>query len=169
MHEIIKVFRYSPLKSGILGDMQKKDGSKPLKCIIAVSTRWNSLVMSGKRFLHMLPATVKALKHKDIRSSILWDDNDTEIMKEITDTLEPARVATENLSNASINLLVGEGILKFLVDEIDRQKEQQASGALVENFRNALNTRLEQRRNKLLHVLEQPRFLEKQSSLGIVF
>ena len=68
-----------------------------------------------------LRAIIKALRHKDIKSSLAWDDQDTAISKTITKVLEPARVATEGLSNASINLLVSEGILKFLVTEMDEK------------------------------------------------
>ena len=90
-----------------------KDGAKVLKVLI-FETRWNSIVASGKRFLEILPSLLKALKHKDIRFSITWSEGDTEILKELFDVLEPARVARENLSNSSINILIGEGVLKFL-------------------------------------------------------
>jgi hypothetical protein len=81
MREIIKVFRYSPLKAGILESIQKKDGLQPVKVLNDIVTRWNSLVISGKRFLEILPSINQALKHKDIRSSILWNDHDTEVLK----------------------------------------------------------------------------------------
>lgn len=81
MREIVKIFRYSPLKSGVLESIQRTEGKKPLKLINDVVTRWNSLVIAGKRFLEMVPSTTQALKHKDIRSSILWSDHDTETLE----------------------------------------------------------------------------------------
>jgi hypothetical protein len=107
MREIIKVFRYLPLKAGVLEKIQKDDGKKPLSVLHDVATRWNSLVISGKRFLEILPSIKQALKHRDIRSSISWNDHDTEILEEIVSVLEPARAATEEFS--SINLLVSKG------------------------------------------------------------
>jgi hypothetical protein len=65
MNEIIKLFHYSPLKLGILESIQKQEGLKTLKFVIAVSTRWNSLVMSGKRFLEIQTSTLNAMKHKE--------------------------------------------------------------------------------------------------------
>ena len=56
------------------------------------------------------------------------------LLKTITEVLEPARIATEGLSNASLNLLVGEGILKFLVTEMDRLNLEFGSGSLSEKF-----------------------------------
>lgn len=81
MREIVKIFRYSPLKAGILDEIQKSEGKTPLKPINDVVTRWNSLVTSGKRFLEILPSLIKSLKHKDIRSPIIWHDEDTQILQ----------------------------------------------------------------------------------------
>ena len=87
MNDIIKIFRYSPLKIGILEKIQRKAGLNPLKFIIAVKIRWNSSVLSGKRFLELLPYTAEALKHRDIRSDILWNELDTETLKNICSVL----------------------------------------------------------------------------------
>lgn len=81
MRDIIKIFRYSPLKAGILEEIQKKNGKKPLKLIVDCTTRWNSLVISGNRFLEILPYVDQAMKHKEIRSNILWNDHNTEILQ----------------------------------------------------------------------------------------
>ena len=45
MNEIIKIFRYSPLKKGILEYFQRKEGLKPLKFVVAVCTKGNSIVI----------------------------------------------------------------------------------------------------------------------------
>lgn len=81
MREIIKIFQYSPLRAGILETVQRNEGKKPLKLINDVVTRWNSLVISGKRFLDLRSSIVQALKHRDIRSSILWNDEDTRALQ----------------------------------------------------------------------------------------
>jgi hypothetical protein len=73
MHRIIKKFQQFPLKNGILKDFQRKAGIvTPLNHITDVKTRWNSLVNACKRFLKLLPHTLAALKHRDIRSDITW-------------------------------------------------------------------------------------------------
>lgn len=80
MRDIIKMFRRSPLKSGILEGIQQRGGVKPLKLLNDVPTRWNSLVIAGRRFLQILPHVVQALKHRDIKSKIVWNDFDTEVL-----------------------------------------------------------------------------------------
>lgn len=81
MREIIKVFRYSPLKSNILQTIQRNAGTRPLKLLTDVKTRWNSLVISAKRFLKILPSVTQALKHKNVRSNFQWDDEDTAVIE----------------------------------------------------------------------------------------
>lgn len=98
MQHIIKMFSYSPLKAVVLEKIQKDDAKKPLIVLHDVVTRWNSLVISGRRFLEILPSTNQALKHRDIQSSILWNDHDTEVLQKIVSVLEPARVVTAGLS-----------------------------------------------------------------------
>lgn len=57
-HEFVKIFRYSPLKAGILVAIQKNEGKTPPKPINDVVTLWNSLLTSGKHFLEIiLPLT----------------------------------------------------------------------------------------------------------------
>lgn len=149
MRDIIKIFRYSPKKAGIHEVIQKRDTGKTWKFVVAVATRWNSLVSSGKRFLQILPSTLKALPHKEIKSKIVWNDRDTEVLTEIVDILEPARVATVDLSKSNINLIVGEAILMFLFKEVASLKEQHATSSLIHTFSDALEDRIDERRHKL--------------------
>lgn len=81
MREIIKIFRYSPMKTSILQTIQRLDGKKPLKLHTDVKTRWNSLVISVKRFLVMLPSITQALKHKEIKSKLQWNPEDTKVLQ----------------------------------------------------------------------------------------
>ena len=108
-----------------------------------MSTRWTSLVQSAQRFFNILPSFLKALNHKELKSNILWNNNDTEVLSEIVDVLEPARVATIYLSNSSINLLTGEGILKFLIKEVNGIKNREGSKELVKKFSDAIEKRLQ--------------------------
>lgn len=152
MRKIIKSFRLSALKTGFLEETMRKDGLKPLKLTLDVPTRWNSLVVSGKRFLNVLPSTLKVLKtkSKSFKEKFLWADHNTEVLKEITEVLEPARVATEKLSDAKINILVGEGCLQFVIEEIQQYIKAHPESYLAKNFLDALNARLKVRRNKVI-------------------
>lgn len=74
------------------------------------------------------------------------------MFQEITDVLEPARVATEELSVSSINLLVGEGVLKFLLSK-SREAQTRHNSYLNENFITALEKRFEDRRDAVVNTL----------------
>jgi hypothetical protein len=67
--------------------------------------------------------------------------------------LEPARAATEELLNSSINLLVGEGILEFLVTESAAARSSHCSSFLARNFVEALKIRINSRRDAVLSTL----------------
>jgi len=79
--------------------------------------------------------------------------------------LEPAKIATEYLSSRSINLLSGEGAIKFLIDGI-----KEKSSCLAKSFKEALIDRIENRRDptliSLILYLSNHDALNKQSSLG---
>ena len=68
-------------------------------------------------------------------------------LSEVCDVLKPARVVTVNLSKSHINLLKGEGILKFLFNEIDEQKKIH-TGALSSKFADLFRLRFRDRRDK---------------------
>lgn len=70
--------------------------------------------------------------------------------QEIVEVLEPAKVATENLSVCSLNLLQAEGVLKFLIDEVSM-----GTSDLATEFCEALIKRLTDRRHVSLMTLIQ--------------
>lgn len=67
--------------------------------------------------------------------------------------LDPAKVATEGLSASSINLLIGEGILKFLLLETKSAKDQHQNSFLAKNFFDSLEKRFQNRRDAVLNTL----------------
>ena len=119
---------------------------KPLKFAISVTTHWNSLVICGSHFRRLLPGTIKAFKHKNIKSNVLWSENDTLVLNETVKILELARIATESLSRSTMNTLKGERIMKFLLNEIKRLKLENKISTLVKSFSDAIEKRVENRR-----------------------
>lgn len=88
MKTIINAFRKSPVrngllqveikklaKDGILGEELKKKQPK-LQLKSFTKTRWNSLVISGKQFLLLLPAVQVTISELD--SKLVWEDDNTE-------------------------------------------------------------------------------------------
>jgi hypothetical protein len=69
-------------------------------------------------------------------------------LKNLVDTLHPVRIATEQLSRQNINILTSEGILKFVFDELN-----EAQNELAQKLRDALLTKISDRRNDKLSTL----------------
>lgn len=67
--------------------------------------------------------------------------------------LDPAKVATEGLSGSNINLLIGEGILKFLLNECHEAKDRHRSSYLAEEVLKSFEKRFEERRNPIINTL----------------
>lgn len=81
MRAIINAFRKSPVKNSLLQDVLAKQNRKKLELTMFTKTRWNSLVISGRRFLELLPAVLATLSELD--SLLRWDDDNTELLKVI--------------------------------------------------------------------------------------
>lgn len=79
MKATINCFRKSPLKNNHLHAEIDKQNIKPLELILFTKTRWNSLVISGRRFLDLLPAVTIVLK--DLDSNLSWTEENTDLLK----------------------------------------------------------------------------------------
>lgn len=161
MRAIIKFFRKSPVKNSYLQAELERQSRKQLELIMFTKTRWNSLVMSGKRFLELLPAVLVTIS--ELGNSLSWDDANTTILtvsffsniqsiieltvfieklQNLIEVLEPALIATEALSKDSINILEGE----FIIESLANQTEK-LNSPVGENFSKILIAKLNQRRN----------------------
>lgn len=75
MKSIINGFRKSPVRNGLLQAELKKQNLPMLQLTSFTKTRWNSLVISGKRFLLLLPAVRVTLL--ELGSKLVWEDVNT--------------------------------------------------------------------------------------------
>lgn len=79
MKAIINCFRKSPLKNNLLQAELEKQNRKKLELILFTRTRWNSLVISGQRFLELLPAVSAVLM--ELGNSLPWETQNTDLLK----------------------------------------------------------------------------------------
>lgn len=79
MRAIVKFFKNSPVRNSILQESLKTIEKKPLQLLLDTKTRWNSLVISGKRFMELLPAVLDALQQ--LGSELRWDERNTKQLK----------------------------------------------------------------------------------------
>lgn len=80
MRAIINAFRKSPVKNGLLQAELKEQNMADLQLISFTKTRWNSLVISAKRFLQLLPA-VRVVLTELSTIKLVWDDENTELLE----------------------------------------------------------------------------------------
>lgn len=140
---------------------------KPVKLILDVRNRWNSLALSGKCFLENLPHVLSALKHKNIKSNLDWYYEDTKNLQDLVSVLEPAVLAVESLSRASINLTISEGIRKFLLSELQKYPNSWLATKFLESLQSRLNDRRDPKLASLVLYLENPNIFVEDHALEL--
>lgn len=157
MRAIVIFFRKSPVKNNCLQGELTKQNRKQLELVMFTKTRWNSLVISGKRFLDLLPAVLVTLA--DLGQPLSWDEENTTLLKNLVEVLEPALIATEALSKSSINIIEGEFIIESLAVKLSK-----LDSPLGKKFSNVLITKINQRRNT--EVISLALYLLNQNALS---
>ncbi|KAG5670303.1 hypothetical protein PVAND_000579 [Polypedilum vanderplanki] len=145
MYQVIKVFRNSPLKNGILQKLIKRKLNKELNLILDTPTRWNSVFDAACRFLVVEDCVRSSLCNKDINRPDMWTCLDTELLKELVKVLEPVKMATEQLSDQNNNLLIAEGIVNFLLNSL-----RDSDSSFSSLFYDTIHRRIAKRRNGIL-------------------
>lgn len=126
-----------------------------------VKIRWN-IAESISVFIKNIEAVQQALATKEIR--ITWNDTYTDMLKEILEVLEPAKLAVEKLSFEKCSLLQAEGILTFLLNSSNGNASE-----LSTKFYDGLKQRIDERRqilpSSLILYLHNQEALKNKSTL----
>lgn len=80
MAKIVRFFRNSPVRNDLLQEVSARLNGKQLQLVMFTKTRWNSLIISAKRFLIMLPAVSCTLTEIGIEG-LQWNEPDTQTLK----------------------------------------------------------------------------------------
>lgn len=96
-----------------------------------------------ERFLSLKICIQKALI--DLKSPIIFEENDFNIISDIVDVLTPVKLAVEALCRRDANLCTADAVLKLLISEISTKKS-----SLAQNMFQALKNRISERRNEKL-------------------
>ena len=75
--------------------------------------------------------------------ALIFDD--TQVLEEIVEALKPIEAAVLKLSEISCNLMVADGVLRYLLQKLDSN-----SGNLSKMLYKSVQKRIDQRRNKTL-------------------
>lgn len=81
MLAIVKFLRYSPTRSNLLKEALVRRQMKVLELLTFTKTRWNSLVICGKRFLELLPAVLETVNETLGNWQLPWEYHDTEVLQ----------------------------------------------------------------------------------------
>lgn len=81
MRAIINFFRRSTTKNYLLQEELAEQNLKKLELVAFTKTRWNSLAISGERFLYVLPAVLSVILSEELDHKYPWDDENTELLK----------------------------------------------------------------------------------------
>lgn len=138
MRRIIKFFKKSAIRTEILNkEVASKEG-KVLKLLLDCKTRWNTLATSVSRFLKLYPYVNSAL-HKIGVEPVSGRTFVT--LTELSNVLEPIKLAVEELSKEDANLLSAEGTLFYVFQQL-----QKLDSPLSEEMFRAISKEIEKRR-----------------------
>lgn len=98
---VVKIFRKSPTKNDdVLQKYIREKFGKEMQLLIDVKTRWNSLYFMLDRFHNVKNSISKSLI--DLKSSILFKDEEWALINILVTTLEPLRLGVEALCDITI-------------------------------------------------------------------
>ena len=143
VRSVVKMFKRSAVKNDTLQKYIKIQEGKELMLLCDCKTRWNSLIPMIERFVKVKECLFNAFKDLGCRN--LCTQNLFSDLTELLKVLEPLEISITKLSNEKSNLLIAEGTLIFLFEQLAKSKT-----ALSDDLLHALKTRILDRRNKIL-------------------
>lgn len=158
VRKVVKQVRKSPLKNDKLQEYVKKEFGKELVVICDNKTRWNTMANMIKRFLKLRTCLQKlSVDFKVIKMN--FSENEISSLQNLVDTLEPVKVAVDQLSARNVNLLHADAVFKYLLTKLAN-----TNGPSSNAMRTAVERRfLERRPKKLLDALN---FLHNPDSIN---
>lgn len=143
VRKVVKMFKRSSLKNERLEFYVRQDLGHELSLILDCKTRWNSLAAMMERFHKLNRSVAKALI--DIESEIFFSESEIKLIHDIYKALEPIKVAVEALGKREADLYAADQTLRFMLQKLKEQKNNELSMELYE----ALKIRISQRRTTL--------------------
>lgn len=150
VRKVIKIFRASPTKNDdVLQKNVKAEFGKELMLILDSKTRWNSLLLMLERFIKLKSAIQKSLI--DLKSDIRFSTAEFDLLTKTVSVLMPIKCAVEAICRRDANLLTADATFKFLLNTLDKIS---GDGDLAWEMKNALETRIIERRTDLSNLLQ---------------
>lgn len=103
IRKTVVLFKRSSTKNdSILQKYVKAEKGKELSLLLDCKTRWNSLLIMLERFLSLKTCIQKALI--DLKSPIIYEEDDFNIIADIIDVLTPVKLTVKALCRRDANL-----------------------------------------------------------------
>ena len=166
VRKIVKFFKLSPTKNSILQQYVTKKTNKEMSLLIDCRTRWNTIEIMIERFLKIKDCVNNALKTLNLTNHII-DEQGIRSLKNLLNILKPIKLAVEALSRRDTNLIMSEGIFKFLLETLKENKSN-----IAERMLSAIILRIKERRNEnlisLIQFLQNPELLKENVEFEVL-
>lgn len=144
IRKVVKFFKKSPTQNEeLLQKYVREEFNKELALVLDVKTRWNSLLGMLERFYEVRECINKSLVDNTFSA---YEFN---LMEKIIFALRPIQTAVEALCARDANLISADVSLKFMLDELAKQKT-----SLSESLSAELINRIRERRSEVSDVLQ---------------
>ena len=127
VRKVVKIFRKSPVKNGVLQKYVLLEQNKELSLVLDCKTRWSSMYEMIERFILLKKCISKALLDLSIEDDM--SAAEFSFVNELKCALEPMKLAVEALCRKDATLLTAEGIFQFLFLEL-KHGQRKGSQAL---------------------------------------
>lgn len=120
VRKIVKFFKNSPMNNSVLQKHVQTEHGKELALILDHRMRWTSSEQMIERFVLLHHSIVLALIELNASESIINVEH-VLMLKNLIKCLQPIKLAAEELSRPSANLLTAEAVINFLLETLGEQ------------------------------------------------
>jgi len=164
IRKVIKFFRLSSVRNGILQAKIRAKLGHNLELILDCQSRWSSLANMIIMFVKLQNFIEESLV--DLNSSHMLDDIDFNELKDLQNSLEPAKLAIEVLSRNDTTLYSAGITLEYMKSKISNCKSKIAL-ELLENMKKRIDERVNVNLMNLFKALKDPKFVPSKQALDL--
>lgn len=142
---VVKLFRKSPTKNDVLQKHIKEQFNREIQLMIDIKTRWNSLFFMLQRFNQVKNCILKSLI--DVGSAVSFNDNESNLISNLVETLEPVKLACESFCRRDATLLSADTTISFMLGNL-------GNSDLAKRMKDSLSRRINERRTEVSGLLQ---------------
>jgi len=164
VRKVVKFFRLSSVRNGILQEKIRAKLGHNLELYLDCKTRWSSLANMIIIFVKLQKFIEEALV--DLNFSHMLDHIDFNELKDLQNSLEPAKLAIEVLSRNDTTLHSADITLEYMKSKISNCKSKIAL-ELLDNMEKRINERVNLNLINLFKALKDPKCVPSKQALDL--